>query len=151
MNWISMGSAAAQAHFESLRRRESKKLVFAHPQFGLPRRFWENVLHHSALPDRINFGTLSNEHTERVVEALTKSCLAIEGKGQFKEEFVTCGGVSLKEIDFRSFESKLIPNLFFAGEILDIDGITGGFNFQAAWTGGWTVAESIKGRCSVAS
>jgi predicted flavoprotein YhiN len=67
----------------------------------------------------------------------------IEGKGQFKEEFVTCGGVSLKEVDFRTMQSRFVPGLFFAGEVLDIDGLTGGFNFQSSWTTGWLVGNTL--------
>ena len=78
-------------------------------------------------------------------EVLTGSEIQIEGKGEFKEEFVTCGGINLKEINFRNFESKKIPNLFFAGEILDIDGITGGYNFQAAWTTGFIAGNAASG------
>ena len=72
----------------------------------------------------------------------------IIGKGVFKEEFVTCGGVNLKEINFKTMESKICPNLYFAGEILDIDGITGGFNFQSAWTTGWLAGNAISKRCT---
>ncbi len=69
---------------------------------------------------------------------------AISGKGVFKEEFVTCGGVKLREVDFKTMQSRVVPGLYFAGEILDIDGITGGFNFQSAWTTGWTAGEGMQ-------
>ncbi len=77
---------------------------------------------------------------------LSECRLPVTGKSTFKEEFVTAGGVALHEVDFRRFESKLIPGLFLAGEVLDIDAVTGGFNFQAAWTGGWLAGEGVVGR-----
>ena len=77
--------------------------------------------------------------------ALARTELAVDGKSLNKEEFVTCGGVSLREVDFRSMQSRLVPGLYFAGELLDIDGITGGFNFQAAWTTGWIAGKAMAG------
>jgi hypothetical protein len=78
-----------------------------------------------------------------LVSELSRGRFAVSGKGIFKEEFVTCGGVSLKEVDFKTMQSKISPGLYCAGEILDIDGITGGFNFQSAWTTGWIAGESM--------
>lgn len=92
----------------------------------------------SALPRRLEVRLVELKRDRR------RTSFTISGKGVFKEEFVTCGGVSLKEIDFRRMESKLVPGLCFAGEILDIDGITGGYNFQSAWTSGWIVGESLR-------
>ena len=81
--------------------------------------------------------------TDKLIEQLSSAVFKVSGKGVFKEEFVTCGGVSLKEIDFRTMESKLSPGLFFAGEVLNIDGITGGYNFQSAWTTGFIAGSSV--------
>ena len=78
-----------------------------------------------------------------MIQELTQGQYLISGKGVFKEEFVTCGGVNLKEVNFKTMESKLVPGLYFAGEILDIDGVTGGFNFQSAWTTGYLVGMAI--------
>jgi predicted Rossmann fold flavoprotein len=127
-----------------LRKSLPAKAISAHPQFGLTRRFWESLVDYAEIKADLKFADLSNKQLDRLVEILLKSDLKVSGKGEFKEEFVTCGGVNRKEIDFKSFQSKLVPNLFFAGEILDIDGITGGYNFQAAWTGGFLVAQEIK-------
>jgi predicted Rossmann fold flavoprotein len=103
---------------------------------GFTQRIWADWL---AL---LGFGNkkwqeMSGKSITALAEALTKSIFYLNGKSTFKEEFVTSGGVSLKEIDMKTMQSKLIPNLFFAGEVLDIDAVTGGFNFQAAWTTGW--------------
>ena len=90
-----------------------------------------------------NWSDLSNQQLEQLSEKLTSTKLVSHGKTTFKEEFVTAGGVDLKEINFKRFESKLHPNLFFAGEVLNIDGLTGGFNFQNAWTGSFISAKAI--------
>ena len=93
-------------------------------------------------------GNLSKDNLNRIVNTLINDQYEVKGKTTFKEEFVTCGGIDLKEVDFKTMESKLVPNLFFAGEVLDVDAITGGFNFQAAWTTGYiagseTICEKI--------
>jgi predicted flavoprotein YhiN len=82
----------------------------------------------------MKWADVSNKHLEKIAEAICASYFRVTGKSTFKEEFVTAGGVELKEVDFRTMESKLLPGLYFAGEVLDVDAITGGFNFQAAWT-----------------
>ncbi|MCB0628959.1 MAG: NAD(P)/FAD-dependent oxidoreductase, partial [Lewinella sp.] len=86
---------------------------------------------------------LSKKQLHRLCEQLCQSVFEVKGKSTFKEEFVTAGGIDLKEVNFKRFESKLLPGLFLAGEVLDIDAITGGFNFQAAWTGGWIAGEAM--------
>jgi predicted flavoprotein YhiN len=91
------------------------------------------------------WGQMRQESLHALARSLKAYELKIDGKGQFKEEFVTCGGVLLSEVDFRSMQSKLVPGLYFAGEILDIDGVTGGFNFQSAWTTGWIAGSSVGG------
>ena len=90
-----------------------------------------------------NWGDVSKAELRRLAQELTAGEFEIHGKGQFKEEFVTAGGVSLKEVDFKTMQSRVVENLFFVGEVLDIDGITGGFNFQAAWTTGWLAGSAM--------
>jgi predicted flavoprotein YhiN len=90
-----------------------------------------------------NWADLSKAELRRLAEELTAGRFVIEGKGQFKEEFVTCGGVKLSEVDFKTMQSRLVEKLFFAGEVLNIDGITGGFNFQSSWTTGWLAGTSL--------
>jgi predicted flavoprotein YhiN len=86
---------------------------------------------------------ISKKSVNKLANELTVGNYQVEGKSTFKEEFVTAGGVDLKEIDFKTFASKKNPNLYFAGEVLNIDAITGGFNFQAAWTGGWIAGQAM--------
>jgi predicted flavoprotein YhiN len=90
----------------------------------------------------MTWANLSAEGAQALCQWLTSAELPVSGKSTHKEEFVTCGGVRLREVDFRTMESKVTPGLYFAGEVLDIDGVTGGFNFQAAWTTGWLAGQS---------
>jgi hypothetical protein len=98
---------------------------------------WTHLAQAAGISSTLRWGDLSKEMLKRLARELTMGRVAIQGKGPFKEEFVTCGGVRLSEVDFRTMQSRLVPGLFFAGEVLDIDGLTGGFNFQNAWTTGW--------------
>lgn len=90
-----------------------------------------------------NWGDVSKAELRKLAQELTAGEFVIQGKGLFKEEFVTCGGVSLKEVDFKTMQSRVVENLFFAGEVLDMDGITGGFNFQSSWTTGWIAGNAL--------
>jgi predicted Rossmann fold flavoprotein len=120
-----------------------KKAAVNTPQFGLPRRLWKQLVLASQITDTDKWANLTKDHVQNLAEQLTKAVFQVTGKSTFKEEFVTAGGVDLKEVDFRTFESKLIPNLYFAGEVINVDAVTGGFNFQNAWTGAYIVAQSI--------
>jgi len=141
VSWIGESVEAISEILKGERIKNPKKLVRNLPIFPVPGRFWERIA--EDLPRDISCSELSNKHIHYLATTLSALELAVDGKGEFKEEFVTCGGVKLSEIDFKNFESKLVPGLFFAGEILDIDGITGGFNFQAAWTAGWHVGQAV--------
>ncbi|MBW4497805.1 MAG: NAD(P)/FAD-dependent oxidoreductase [Oscillatoria princeps RMCB-10] len=109
----------------------------------LPRRLWERLVGAAGIAEETRWAEVSNKSLNQLVEELTQGKYQIAGKGVFKEEFVTCGGVSLKEVDFKTLESRLCPGLYFAGEILDIDAVTGGFNFQNAWTTGWIAGQAM--------
>lgn len=115
---------------------------------GLSTRLWRYLLEKSNVDTEKPWEQLSNKEFNRLVVTLTQDAFQVEGKTTFKEEFVTAGGVDLQYINFRTMESKTLPNLFFAGEVLDIDGITGGFNFQAAWTTGWLAARGAVSKIS---
>lgn len=104
---------------------------------GIPKRYWNRILDFLEIPASTIWAQVSKKQLQAIASQLISAEFQVNGKGVFKEEFVTCGGVSLKEVDFRTMQSRICPGLFFAGEVLDIDGITGGFNFQAAWTTGW--------------
>ena len=114
----------------------TKKINSTSP-LGLPQRLWERICELSGIDDRMNYADISNQKINTFCGLMTAMPLKLRGKTTYKEEFVTCGGVSLKEVDLKTMESRIVPGLFFAGEVLDIDGITGGFNFQSAWTTGW--------------
>ena len=109
----------------------------------LPARLWEHIVRRAGLREDIRWAELGNKGMNKLVATLTSDNYFIEGKSKFREEFVTCGGVSLEEVSLSSLESKKHPGLYFAGEVLDIDAITGGFNLQAAWSTGFVVARSI--------
>ena len=109
----------------------------------IPRRLWERLTSYVGITAETRWAELSNKTLNLLIQELTRGQYAISGKGAFKEEFVTCGGVNLKEVDFKTMESRLCPGLYFAGEILDIDGVTGGFNFQSAWTTGWIAGQAM--------
>ncbi|MBE9177343.1 NAD(P)/FAD-dependent oxidoreductase [Oculatella sp. LEGE 06141] len=123
---------------------QPKKAIASSNPSSLPRRLWQYLaIVQAGIAPETQWAQLSKTALNQLVQALSQSCYSIKGKGVFKDEFVTCGGVRLKEVDFKSMESRLCPGLFFAGEILDIDGITGGFNFQSAWTTGWLAGQAI--------
>ena len=143
VNWVEKTDAEIQAMlYESTARFSAKQLSTLNP-FGLPQRLWEYLLMKTLGGRTMRWGELSKKDVNRLVNVLTNDNYQIAGRAPFKDEFVTCGGVSLKAVNLSTLESRHVPNLFFAGEVLDIDGITGGFNFQAAWTTAYTVASSI--------
>ncbi|MEN3323089.1 NAD(P)/FAD-dependent oxidoreductase [Mariniflexile soesokkakense] len=121
----------------------AKKTVFNSAQFDLPKRLWQKLVLASNMNEETRWADLNKSQLENLAAQLTKAVFNVDGKSTFKEEFVTAGGVDLKEINFKTFESKLCKNLYFAGEVINVDAITGGFNFQNAWTGAYIVAKSI--------
>jgi predicted Rossmann fold flavoprotein len=128
--------------FQELRTTNASKKLSNH-HFGLPARLWQFLLHQSGVKEDLRFADLPAKSQNSLVKNLTDYVLEVNGKTTFKEEFVTAGGINLSEVDVNTMMSKKISNLFFAGEVLDVDGITGGFNFQHAWTSGWVAARSI--------
>ncbi|GAA6620851.1 NAD(P)/FAD-dependent oxidoreductase [Scytonema sp. NUACC26] len=120
-----------------------KRAMSLHRGVDLPHRLWRYIISRIGIAPEMRWAELPSKTLNLLVQELTKGQFLIDGKGVFKEEFVTCGGVNLKEVNFKTMESKLVPGLYFAGEILDIDGITGGFNFQSAWTTGYLAGQAI--------
>jgi len=144
VNWLSKKYETILEFLKSTKKQQSKKQVIIRSIFEeIPKRLWEKLVTASQIPVNFQWAQLSNLQLENLAKQLTQSVFKVTGKSTFKEEFVTAGGVDLKEINFKRFESKLHKNLFFAGEILNIDAITGGFNFQNAWTSGWIVANTV--------
>ncbi|MBV7269523.1 NAD(P)/FAD-dependent oxidoreductase [Winogradskyella luteola] len=121
----------------------AKKLVFGSAQFNLPKRLWKQLVLASNINENVRWADINKEQLEALSKQLTKAVFKVTGKSTFKEEFVTAGGADLKEVNFKTFESRRIPNLYLAGEVLNIDAVTGGFNFQNAWTGAYIVSQSI--------
>lgn len=121
----------------------SKKSMASLAPVALPRRFWRYLLTRSGVDPHLRWADLSKKAMNRLNQTLMQDDYAITSKGIFKDEFVSCGGVRLKEVNFKTMESRSCPGLFFAGEVLDIDGVTGGFNFQNAWTTGWIAGQAL--------
>jgi predicted Rossmann fold flavoprotein len=135
VNW--MGQFSPEQVFEKLigeKRQSPNKKIHAHAMFELPQRLWESLLASIGIAPEKMWNDIAKDSLRKLADELTRGQFTVSGKAQFKEEFVTCGGVDLKQVDCKTMQSKLHKNLFFAGEVLNIDGITGGFNFQAAWT-----------------
>lgn len=137
INWLGDVTEQTLKELLSRRRKEGgKACVKNRPVEPLPRRLWERLVEVAGIGPEVRWAQLPKDKESALVEELIRGTYAVRGKTTNKDEFVTCGGVRLKEVDFRTMESRLVPGLFFAGECLDLDGITGGFNFQAAWTTG---------------
>lgn len=145
VNWLPSQSAdAIRNQLMGMKQHQGKRLVANHSPIALPRRLWHYlVLHRVGMSPDLTWANLSKGDMQRLVTELNRGTYAISGKGVFKEEFVTCGGIPLGQVDFKTLESRLCPGLHFAGEVLDIDGITGGFNFQNAWTTGWLAGRAM--------
>lgn len=127
-----------------LKQDLAKKTVFKTAQFDLPKRLWQPLVLASGLSADSKWGDINKGQLEALASQLTRAVFKVKGKSTFKEEFVTAGGIALKEVNFKTFESKLFKNLYFAGEVLNIDAVTGGFNFQNAWTSAFIVAKHIQ-------
>ena len=143
VNWVNKDFNAVKETLKLFRQNHPKKGVATNPLFGIPKRLWEKIATRNSQTVTMNFADLSNQHIESIARELTLARFKVSGKSTFKDEFVTAGGVDLAEIDFRTMQSKIVPNLYFAGEVLDIDAITGGFNFQAAWTTAFIASQTI--------
>ena len=126
-----------------IKQELAKKIIYKSAQFELPKRLWQKLVLASKIEKEVRWGDMNKFQLESLADQLTKAIFDVEGKSTFKEEFVTAGGVDLKEVNFKTFESKLFKNLYFAGEVLNIDAVTGGFNFQNAWTSGYIVSKHI--------
>ena len=126
-----------------IKLESGKKLVASNTSMNLPSRLWQRLVEAAGISTESRWADLSKLQLQALAAQIASAQFQITGKSTFKEEFVTAGGVSLKEVNFKTFESKICPGLFMAGEVLDIDAITGGFNFQAAWTGGWLAGRAM--------
>ena len=148
INWLPQFNAEILQQKLLLVKSELSRRAIASscPIDKIPRRLWQYLVSRVGIGVEDRWAELSNKTLNQLVQELTQGQYVIKGKGAFKEEFVTCGGVSLKEVNFKTMESRCCPALYFAGEILDIDGVTGGFNFQSAWTTAWLAGQAIGSR-----
>ena len=144
VNWLPpFNENSLRENFYSLRNQLASQKVSNKNPFGLPQRLWLYFLDACEINHETRWSNLSSASQNKLIKILTAQEFQVKGKTAFKEEFVTCGGIRLSEIDANTMQSKIIPHLFFAGEIMDVDGITGGFNFQHAWTSGFIAAKNI--------
>lgn len=152
VNWLN--DATLEETVETLKELKaihSKKIISKKSPFDFPNRLWESLVHAAGIgtfstsndSQDVKWGDVSNKQLMALATQLTNGEFQVNGKSTFKEEFVTAGGIDLKEINFKTMESKLLPNLYFAGEIVNIDAITGGFNFQNAWTSGYILSQNL--------
>lgn len=144
INWLGdVTEADLRETITTLRKEQGKQLVQHKNPFELPRRLWEYQLLQCGIKEDVRWGELASTNQNKLIETLLRDIYQVKGKTTFKEEFVTCGGISLSEINPQTMESRVVPRLYFAGEILDVDGITGGFNFQHAWSSGFIAAQNM--------
>ena len=144
INWLPQyKQEALREQLLAVKSQLPRKAIAPNCPVPLPRRLWERLIASAGITETTRWAELSNKALNQLLQELTQGSYSVKGKGVFKEEFVTCGGVSLKEVDFKTMESRCCPGLYLAGEILDIDGVTGGFNFQSAWTTAWLAGQAI--------
>jgi len=138
VNWVNeVNNELVRKELKAIEAEHANKILANYRPYLLPERLWHYLLEKSDLSLKKRWGELGKKGLNKLIAVLTNDVYAVKGKTTFKEEFVTCGGVSLESIDFNTMQSRVCPNLYFAGEVMDIDGITGGYNFQSAWTTGF--------------
>lgn len=144
VNWLSdYNEQSLRESWHSIRNELAAQKMLNKNPFSLPNRLWNFLLEQSEIKEDTRWADLPSKEQNKLIKNLTAAEYSVDGKTTFKEEFVTCGGIKLSEIDPNTMQSKKVNQLYFAGEIMDIDGVTGGFNFQNAWTSGWIAAKSI--------
>lgn len=144
INWLpEYHEQSMKDAFIDLRQAQAAQKIHGKNPFGLPNRLWSFFLEQASITEQMRWADLPAKQQQQLIRLLVANEFAVSGKTTFKEEFVTCGGIQLTEVDVNSMQSKLLPGLYFAGEVMDVDGITGGFNFQHAWTSGWIAAQHI--------
>ncbi len=144
VNWLNDSTfEETENQLKELKLEHAKKVVAKKSPFDFPNRLWESLVLASEISIETKWADLSKKQLQNLALQLTNGKFQVNGKSTFKEEFVTAGGIDLKEINFKTMESKLLPKVYFAGEIVNIDAITGGFNFQNAWTSGFIVSEHL--------
>ncbi len=144
INWLPQTNRdSLQQQLLAVKSQLPRRAIASNCPVLLPQRLWQRFCAIAGIDDQKRWADLSNSMLKTLLQELLQGTYRIRGKGVFKDEFVTCGGVDLKQVNFKTMESRCCPGLYFAGEVLDIDGVTGGFNFQSAWTTSWLAAQTI--------
>ena len=143
VNFIGTASEDALEIFKNFKENEPKKSIGQAKIFDITNRFWQRILFVSGIDTTKQLANIHNKEMQKIIENLCCCRMNVTGKSTFKEEFVTAGGVDLKEMDFKTMKSKKLPNFYISGEVLNIDAVTGGFNFQACWSEGWLIAQDL--------
>ena len=143
VNFIGTASEDALEIFKNFKEKEPKKSIGQAKIFDITNRFWQRILFVSGIDTAKQLANINNKEMQKIIENLCCCRMNVTGKSTFKEEFVTAGGVDLKEMDFKTMKSKKLPNFYISGEVLNIDAVTGGFNFQACWSEGWLIAQDL--------
>ena len=143
VNFIGTASEDALEIFKNFKENEPKKSIGQAKIFDITNRFWQRILFVSGIDTAKQLANINNKEMQKIIENLCCCRMNVTGKSTFKEEFVTAGGVDLKEMDFKTMKSKKLPNFYISGEVLNIDAVTGGFNFQACWSEGWLIAQDL--------
>ena len=144
VNWLpDLTSDALRQQILAAKQDYSRRKILNHNPLDIPLRLWQYWSNQAKISSEKRWADLSKKELNLLLHSISQGQFQIQGKGIFKDEFVTCGGIQLKEINFKTLESRLCPGLFFAGELLDVDGVTGGFNFQNAWTTGWLAGQAM--------
>jgi len=144
VNWLNdVDADECDVLLKELKQEHAKKTVSKKSPFDFPNRLWESLVIAAGIGNETKWADLTRNELQALAQQLVNGEYNVNGKSTFKEEFVTAGGVDLKEVNFKTMESKRVESLYFAGEVINADAITGGFNFQNAWTGGFIAAESI--------
>jgi predicted Rossmann fold flavoprotein len=144
VQWLAdVSEAEVKSSFAELRSSSGKQFILNSYPFDLPKRLWQYLAQAAGVTEGMRWGDMPAVVQNKLINSLLRDTYGVQGKTTFKEEFVTCGGIATNEVDGLTMESKLVSNLYFAGEILDVDGVTGGFNFQHAWSSGYIAAQHM--------
>lgn len=143
INFIQKSYEDCVEFLTEMKNTHSKNSIYKINPFSFPKRFWHRLLELNGVPQDLVYSHFTKKQIQNLAQELTQGSYKIKGKSTFKDEFVTAGGVDLKEVDFKTMESRVVPNLFLAGEILNIDAVTGGFNFQACWSEGYLISNHL--------
>ncbi len=146
VNFLGIDISIAEDILNQFRADNPKKSVGQSKIFDITNRFWNHLLEINNIDPQKQLGNISNKEVQQILESLCQNKMQVKGKSTFKDEFVTAGGVDLKEIDFKTMQSKKYSNFYLAGEVLNIDAVTGGFNFQACWSEAWLIAQDLNAK-----